>query len=104
MQYSQPGPGRTDDRMVYGPEAFAINDSLRSSLRPVPYNGIPTLKSIKTDGRKVRLYSTRHSRYSLLDMGIALDHFLESAAMLGQNWKARLDDAAPDITINLQLD
>jgi len=54
MQYSQPGPGRTDDRMVYGPEAFAINDSLRSSLRPVPYNGIPTLKSIKTDGRKVR--------------------------------------------------
>jgi len=37
-------------------------------------------------------------------MGIAIDHFLESAAMLGQNWKARLDDAAPDITINLQLD
>ncbi|MDO4319219.1 MAG: family 20 glycosylhydrolase [Bacteroidales bacterium] len=52
-QYAVPGPDGVDDRMIYGPEAFVINDSLRSSLRPAPYNGIPTLKSIKTHGRRV---------------------------------------------------
>lgn len=41
------------DPMIYGPEAYAVNDSLRTALRPAAYNGIPTLKSIATDGRMV---------------------------------------------------
>ncbi len=41
------------DGMVYGPEAFAVNDSLRTSLRPGPYGGVPTLRSVKLDGRRV---------------------------------------------------
>ena len=53
-QYSEPGAAGTADGMIYGPEAFAVNDSLCTSLRPAPYNGIPTLKSIKSDGRKVK--------------------------------------------------
>lgn len=42
------------DGMVYGPEAFAVNDSLRTALRPGPYGGVPTLKSLRLDGRRVK--------------------------------------------------
>lgn len=93
---------RPSDSMTDRERISIILDMVRHA--PSSSNSQPWRAAVSPDGRKVRLYSTRHSRYSLLDMGIALDHFLESAAMLGQNWEARLDDAAPDITINLQLD
>lgn len=42
-------PVKGTDEMVYGEEAFAINDSLRSSWKPGPYASIPTPKSITVD-------------------------------------------------------
>lgn len=41
------------DKMVYGPGAFAINDSIRSSFRPGPFMQIPTLKSVSLKGKKI---------------------------------------------------
>lgn len=41
------------DAMIYGPQAWAINDSLRSSFRPEAYKGIPTPKSVMYSGEKV---------------------------------------------------
>lgn len=38
------------DVMRYGDEAYAVNDSLRSSYRPTPYAGIPTPKSVRLTG------------------------------------------------------
>lgn len=52
-QYVETGPHGTSDGMIYGPEAYAINDSLRSAWRPAPYMSIPTPKSVVTDGRMV---------------------------------------------------
>lgn len=53
-QYSQPSANGFDDVMIYGPEAFAVNDSLRTAWRPAAYNSIPTLKSVRADGRRVK--------------------------------------------------
>ncbi len=47
--------GWSNDPMVYGETAYAINDSLRSALRPGPYMQIPTLKAVKTTGRMTRM-------------------------------------------------
>jgi len=46
-QWSLPGT----DGMVYGDEAYRINDSLRSAWRPGAYMQIPTLKSVRPSGR-----------------------------------------------------
>ena len=51
-QWQLPGADAYDP-MPYGPEAFAINDSLRSALRPAPYAMIPTPKSISLSGTSV---------------------------------------------------
>lgn len=51
-QWLPDGWGR--DPMIYGPEAFAINDSLRSAWRPQPYMQIPTPKSVTLTGKKIR--------------------------------------------------
>ncbi|MDE6097700.1 MAG: family 20 glycosylhydrolase [Muribaculaceae bacterium] len=50
-QYQVPGENGSVDRMIYAPEAFAINDSLRSDWRPGPYMAIPTPKKVKLSGR-----------------------------------------------------
>lgn len=42
------------DGMIYGPEAFAVNDSLRTALRPGPYGGVPTLKKLTLTGGRVK--------------------------------------------------
>lgn len=42
------------DGMIYGDEAYAINDSLRSAERPAPYACIPTPKSVTLGGRAVK--------------------------------------------------
>ncbi len=52
-QYVAPGTSGNVDRMIYGPEAFVINDSLRSALRPSPYMLIPTPKSVVSYGYSV---------------------------------------------------
>lgn len=39
-------PKNGNDFMTYGPEAYTINDSIRSAYRAVPYGQIPTLKSV----------------------------------------------------------
>ena len=43
-----------DDGMIYGDEAFAINDSLRSALRPAAYRQIPTPKNVTLTGTSVK--------------------------------------------------
>lgn len=43
-------PGEKFDRMIYGPQAFVINDSLRSWRRPEPYMQIPTPKKVSYTG------------------------------------------------------
>ena len=42
------------DLMIYGPEAFATNDSLRSSWRPQAYSEIPTPKSVSLQTKRVK--------------------------------------------------
>lgn len=49
-QYSWREGDRVVDPMRYGPEAFEINDSLRSAWRPAPCGGIPTFKSVTLTG------------------------------------------------------
>lgn len=51
-QWRQAGEGGADG-MIYGPEAYAINDSLRSAERPGAYAAIPTPKSIELTGEMV---------------------------------------------------
>lgn len=55
-------PGCDDDPMIYGDEAFAINDSLRSAWRPAAYMQIPTPKSVKTTGKMIRIPALRAER------------------------------------------
>lgn len=43
------------DGMIYGPEAFAINDSLRSTSRPAAYRQIPTPKKVSLTGDTVKV-------------------------------------------------
>lgn len=52
-QYRYYRKGAMIDPMIYGPEAYAINDSLRTGLRPKPYLGIPTPKSVRLAGENV---------------------------------------------------
>lgn len=52
-RYTAPGADGRADGMIYGPESYAVNDSLRTSLRPAPYQGIPTPKSVKLTGKSV---------------------------------------------------
>lgn len=47
-----PGDGR--DPMIYGPEAYATNDSIRSSWHPGPYMQIPTPKSVNLTGGTIK--------------------------------------------------
>lgn len=49
-QYRWREGDRVVDPMRYGPEAYAVNDSLRSQWRPAPYGGIPTFKSVILTG------------------------------------------------------
>ncbi|MDE6270714.1 MAG: family 20 glycosylhydrolase [Muribaculaceae bacterium] len=42
------------DGMIYGPQAFAINDSLRTAMRPQAYGGVPTLKHLTLSGERVK--------------------------------------------------
>lgn len=42
--------GQHPDGMIYGEQAFAVNDSLRSQLRPAAYAQLPTPKSISLKG------------------------------------------------------
>ncbi|MDE6486661.1 MAG: family 20 glycosylhydrolase [Muribaculaceae bacterium] len=42
------------DGMIYGDEAFAINDSLRTTLRPAAYCQIPTPKNVRLTGASVK--------------------------------------------------
>ena len=54
---AEPGMWRTadgGDRMIYGDEAFAINDSLRTDARPAAYMQIPTPKSVTITGDAVK--------------------------------------------------
>ena len=51
-QWRPAGEGARDG-MIYGPEAFAINDSLRSAERPGAYASIPTPKSVQLSGKMV---------------------------------------------------
>lgn len=44
--------GWDGDPMIYGEEAFAVNDSLQSAWRPAAYGQIPTLKSVRLNGKK----------------------------------------------------
>ena len=44
--------GIVRDNMIYGPQAFAINDSLRSAFRPSAYMQIPTPKSVTLTGKR----------------------------------------------------
>ncbi len=48
-QWRPAGEGAKDG-MIYGPEAYDINDSLRSAERPGPYAAIPTPKSVRLTG------------------------------------------------------
>lgn len=52
-QYTVPTKNGTIDKMIYGEQAFAINDSLRSSFRPSPYREIPTPKSVILTGTRI---------------------------------------------------
>lgn len=70
---------------------------------PSSANSQPWRASVGPDGRKVRLYSVRHSRFTPIDMGIALDHFLEASSALGQKWDVKLDHSSPDIAMYLTL-
>lgn len=45
-------PVKGTDEMIYGEEAFIINDSLRSAWRPAPYGSIPTPKNVSYDVSK----------------------------------------------------
>lgn len=47
-------PNDKRDRMIYGPQAFVINDSLRSTSRLGPYMQIPTPKSVSLTGHDVQ--------------------------------------------------
>lgn len=59
--YSVPqADGSITDNMIYGPEAFAINDSLRSGIRPKAYMQIPTPKSVKIGGKHVAAPDRNH--------------------------------------------
>lgn len=53
-QWRQPGVDGGDG-MIYGPVAFAINDSLRSTERPAAYCAIPTPKSVELTGGDVEV-------------------------------------------------
>ncbi|MDE6207878.1 MAG: family 20 glycosylhydrolase [Muribaculaceae bacterium] len=53
-QWSAPGRNGRTDGMVYGEEAYIINDRLRSAYRPTPYGLIPTLKSVKLKEKMVK--------------------------------------------------
>lgn len=50
-QYQYANENGVNDRMIYGSEAFAINDSLRSAWRPAAYMQIPTPKKVKLSGK-----------------------------------------------------
>ncbi|MDE6311583.1 MAG: family 20 glycosylhydrolase [Muribaculaceae bacterium] len=54
VQYRYHKNGGVVDPMIYGAEAYAINDSLRSSHRAAPYMGIPTPKSVKLSRKMVK--------------------------------------------------
>lgn len=61
VQYAVPSAdGTVADFMIYGPEAYAVNDSLRSNVRPDAYMGIPTPKSVKMQGRLVKAPEIGH--------------------------------------------
>ncbi|MCD7795657.1 MAG: family 20 glycosylhydrolase [Alistipes sp.] len=47
-------PGSDADMMIYGNDAYAINDSLRSDWRPGAYGQIPTLKQVRLTGAVVK--------------------------------------------------
>lgn len=51
-QYVVPTKNGPVDKMIYGPEAYVVNDSLRSALRPAPYMQIPTPKSVILTGAR----------------------------------------------------
>lgn len=55
-------PGLQQDPMVYGQDAYAVNDSLRSQWRPGAYMQIPTPKSVILTGGMTRMpvLATRH--------------------------------------------
>ncbi len=47
-------PGQDHDPMIYGEEAWVINDSLRSQWRPGAYMQIPTPKSVTLTGNMIK--------------------------------------------------
>lgn len=64
-------PGRPDG-MIYGDQAWVINDSLRTAFRPAPYKNIPTPKNVEYTGAYVatpkeidvsRVIDNRHDYY-----------------------------------------
>lgn len=73
-QYCKPGESGLVDPMIYGPEAFATNDSLRTNRHTAPYMQIPTPKKVKLKGktfacpsdfkvRTVKVKDRRHDYY-----------------------------------------
>lgn len=93
---------RPSDTLTDRERISIILDMVRHA--PSSRNSQPWRASVYPDGRKVRLYSIHHSRFTPIDMGIALDHFLEAAQTLGQQWNVRLDTSSPDIAMNLSLE
>lgn len=93
---------RPADAMTDRERISIILDMVRHA--PSSRNSQPWRATVYPDARKVRLYSIHHSRFTPIDMGIALDHFMEAARTLGQQWNVRLDTSSPDIAMNLSLE
>ena len=106
-RYTRPGTSGISDNMIYGPEAYAVNDSLRTSLRPEPYKGIPTPKSVKLTGKKVlrpdaasvkvvKVSDSRHDYWRARIDGRKLTVYTNSDTpdAIVTSLMARIDDAA----------
>lgn len=70
------------DPMVYGEEAFMINDSLRSSFRAEAYKQIPTPKKVSTTADKVKIpeasvvYNVEDARHDYYRAVISADSLI----------------------------
>ncbi|MDE5930559.1 MAG: family 20 glycosylhydrolase [Muribaculaceae bacterium] len=51
-QYQRFSEHGVSDGMIYGPEAYEVNDSLRSAWRPAAYMQIPTPKKVRFSGKE----------------------------------------------------
>ena len=112
-QYAQPTPDGWIDDMIYGPEAFAVNDSLRSSLRHGPYAMIPTPKHIdlkgtttaRPDASAVKVFKVDDDRLDYYRANItdgALTIYTNAAnpdVVVAQVMRRIADATAPDGTV-----